>query len=859
MDYKTMAEIVKSRGERILEERRIRRKRIIRITSGAAAICAAAVTGFGIWHSNTAKFPSSINFNRDTAVTTTYDTIYTTTSASENNNTVTSMTVTHASKDVKSTVTSAEAVKNAGKASQVTATTVKRAAQNVPAPTAVTAAPQESNIDAPTVTVPGTTEIITSTHRRIYYMNKLSAGFAAMLVGAAAVPKPVSAVNDTGMRPVPFEVMSSAYDINDFEFDNWRKDESIIDIDQNGKFDVHDIYVLYLRSIEEETHEPDDKYVDVNKDNSFDELDVYSLISYYTCYNKVEREILDPIYYTTDINELKYAESFVKYFTEKTEEFHGLYDIFIEAMEEKSPDLDIDGSGKTDFGDIMDIYFFDHLFNDPDVTYDYMNRDYLSFDDKLLVYNELTKRKFPSEHEEKCMELYRTFDGDRIVTPILSEYLIRYYLETSPVLAEYSDHRYYEALWENKYTSEYLLPNYSSILSSFINDVESTEREMGLPTSDVRSSVDMTNIENEYKIYKEKVKNGLLPEPDVDLDGDIDFDDHKACDDIFNCYMYYESDIYSDEVRYHLMNDFDINGNGISGDAADCSIAQIYICEKTGIKTKQEKAYEEFRDAWINGEVSNYPWSGTNCLDGTRYPLTDPDDLFTLCYNYWFAFTYPTWQARQAVCDKFYEDVTAGIKPEPDVDMNGIIDENDYIFADNTLYSQTHTSENLDVVPVEILDNYITNFDLNGNGISGDAMDTTILLDYTSRKCDIDSSELERMADKAHGHYHTTYETSTGTTVYPSPISTNTTTAVGDLSEKVGDANCDTDLDLSDAILVMQALANPDKYEVKGYSRNHITEQGKINADVDKSTRGLTSNDALCIQQYLLRNKQALV
>ena len=163
MDYKTMAEIVKSRGERILEERRIRRKRIIRITSGAAAICAAAVTGFGIWHSNTAKSPSSINFNRDTAVTTTYDTIYTTTSASENNNTVTSMTVTHASKDVKSTVTSAEAVKNAGKASQVTATTVKRAAQNVSAPTAVTAATQESNIDAPTVTVPGTTEIITST------------------------------------------------------------------------------------------------------------------------------------------------------------------------------------------------------------------------------------------------------------------------------------------------------------------------------------------------------------------------------------------------------------------------------------------------------------------------------------------------------------------------------------------------------------------------------------------------------------------------------------------------------------------------------------------------------------------------
>ncbi len=59
-----------------------------------------------------------------------------------------------------------------------------------------------------------------------------------------------------------------------------------------------------------------------------------------------------------------------------------------------------------------------------------------------------------------------------------------------------------------------------------------------------------------------------------------------------------------------------------------------------------------------------------------------------------------------------------------------------------------------------------------------------------------------------------------------------------------GDTNCDGNLELADAILIMQSLANPDKYT--------ISEQGRLNGDVDKSTKGLTANDALMIQEHLL-------
>ena len=69
-----------------------------------------------------------------------------------------------------------------------------------------------------------------------------------------------------------------------------------------------------------------------------------------------------------------------------------------------------------------------------------------------------------------------------------------------------------------------------------------------------------------------------------------------------------------------------------------------------------------------------------------------------------------------------------------------------------------------------------------------------------------------------------------------------------------GDTNCDGKVELADAILIMQSLANPDKYGLSGSAEKHLTEQGKANGDVDKDTQGLTSNDALKIQKYLLHS-----
>ena len=67
---------------------------------------------------------------------------------------------------------------------------------------------------------------------------------------------------------------------------------------------------------------------------------------------------------------------------------------------------------------------------------------------------------------------------------------------------------------------------------------------------------------------------------------------------------------------------------------------------------------------------------------------------------------------------------------------------------------------------------------------------------------------------------------------------------------KAGDVNCDDTVDMADAVLIMQSLANPNKYGIGGTSANALTEQGKVNADTDGD--GLTTNDALRIQEFLL-------
>ena len=65
-----------------------------------------------------------------------------------------------------------------------------------------------------------------------------------------------------------------------------------------------------------------------------------------------------------------------------------------------------------------------------------------------------------------------------------------------------------------------------------------------------------------------------------------------------------------------------------------------------------------------------------------------------------------------------------------------------------------------------------------------------------------------------------------------------------------GDANCDGQVNMADAVFVMQCVSNPDKYK--------LTSKGEKNADVNENGNGITNKDALAIQKYKLNLISAL-
>ena len=63
---------------------------------------------------------------------------------------------------------------------------------------------------------------------------------------------------------------------------------------------------------------------------------------------------------------------------------------------------------------------------------------------------------------------------------------------------------------------------------------------------------------------------------------------------------------------------------------------------------------------------------------------------------------------------------------------------------------------------------------------------------------------------------------------------------------------------MADAVLIMQVLANPNKYGLNGTDPTHITLEGMVDGDVEGNGNGITSNDALAIQKYLLKIVKSL-
>lgn len=128
---------------------------------------------------------------------------------------------------------------------------------------------------------------------------------------------------------------------------------------------------------------------------------------------------------------------------------------------------------------------------------------------------------------------------------------------------------------------------------------------------------------------------------------------------------------------------------------------------------------------------------------------------------------------------------------------------------------------------------------------------TTTEAETTTEAITTTTTEAETSATTA--EEQTTTTTITATAAETTAVTT--TAAPDDLPEpKVyGDATNDGSVWLNDAVLIMQAIANPNKFGINGTDDLHITPQGWANADCYKPGDGVTPKDALSIQMILLK------
>lgn len=103
---------------------------------------------------------------------------------------------------------------------------------------------------------------------------------------------------------------------------------------------------------------------------------------------------------------------------------------------------------------------------------------------------------------------------------------------------------------------------------------------------------------------------------------------------------------------------------------------------------------------------------------------------------------------------------------------------------------------------------------------------------------------LDELPENLYSFDSTEKPTSTTTTGKDSSTeTTTTTTAEVPTGLCYGDANCDGEINISDAVITMQSLANPDEYS--------LSDQGRMNADLVNAGDGVTNIDALAIQMMV--------
>ena len=654
-------------------------------------------------------------------------------------------------------------------------------------------------------------------------MKKIMSFAAAMLTAAAAMPCIPKADIELNVKNKPHLTYLHSLEVEQKTVRYITEKNLDIDFNSDGKFDHLDCYLLDRYNDYPGSHDylPEDirtkiaANADLDGNGKVDEK--LEIICHFLLYCDIDTSYFAQSTYEAYDDELgirhgpsynsnNFSINFIDTLNNRTI-YLGVHYLFLQKMiEEGKVDPDVNNDGKFDISDVLDFEIATTSepwigIQDPDTgIWSYK----CSPDKKIELDDEIKARAKAITLEQSNYGFIQDYDTSALLDCLFM---------TEPVLPEYSDNTYYEKFHEG--AQYYYIGDYVKAYLEYSKD-----ESISVPSLD-EIEKQASEKEKLQKQFFDDIESGKIPAPDLNFDNKIDGRDlHIA--DLFHGDRLYgrtaeESKLTKEEYD-NLDQNCDYNNNGISGDDDDLELISTYILnsviERTNAMATDSTGefYKEYADALFAKEMDP-----DNNID-VFAPFRLYDDKYE-------NFVFPT-------LEDHYKNYLAGVaskmKSAPDIDGNGTVDELDKMYAESYVtYLQTGKMGDTEI-PDDVLERIKNECDFTSDGNSGLLYDMQVAALYIDRV-------VLKKSDQG------TEETSS----QPDP----------ELTEKLsGDTNCDGEINMADAVLIMQALANPNKYGINGTDENHLTEQGKLNGDMNGD--GLTVGDAQAIQYKLLGIKE---
>lgn len=366
-----------------------------------------------------------------------------------------------------------------------------------------------------------------------------------------------------------------------------------------------------------------------------------------------------------------------------------------------------------------------------------------------------------------------------------------------------------------------------------------------------------------YSIFCDMIDKGLI---DLDVNGDGQFTIDELCDHIEAARLCYWESLpeygVDDSEEYETARNTYFTEEEWEKLRSNCNYARFslnYAFEYDRYFVNYFFNHNEFKRAY--GEDHYF-----DNMRGGFFSISAHNHMFD-CMKYAMPGVYSarfdfTQEETKNDFISYFTRVKNGELPEPDINMNGTIEFEDYIYADLMLMKDSFKNDpKYPEFDQAIIDNFNKNCDFNRNEISGDLSDVISIQLYVVKELGIPEDDIkDEMARyfKKHpeidlfdyAHYVLPEEEELPEFVDKDMAKTGLTSIRVYMSNidlfipRNGDANADGDVDMSDSVLIMQSFSNPDKYT--------LTDDGLFNADINETGDGITPKDAQKIQKKLL-------